>query len=206
VINQTACSAINHLLSGEDWARARLAPHAGKTVTLTIGGVDFRFVVLDTGMLAEPAAAVEGGSAAEPASATLTITMSAGSLLAAARREEGALKNVEVRGDADLAQAVMFLVANLRWDVEEDLARLIGDIAAHRMVSETKNLFAWEADARARFAKSAGEYLTGEAAVLADAASVDGFLSGVDRLRDDTARLEKRIAALATGNTGRKAR
>jgi ubiquinone biosynthesis protein UbiJ len=202
LINQTACSAINHLLAGEDWARQKLAPHAGKLTILKVGGVDFRFLIQNTGLLSEPAGASEGEPGTEPA---LTITMSPGSLLAVARRDEGALKNVEVRGDADLAQAVMFLVGNLRWDVEEDLARVIGDIAAHRMVSDAKSLIAWEADARARFARSAGEYLTAEAAILADAATVDGFLAGVDRLRDDTARLEKRIAALGPGRAGKKA-
>ena len=153
-------------------------------------GLDLRFGIEASGLLAASAA----GAGIEP---TLTIALPPRSLLDAARGDEAALKNVDVRGDAELAQMVLFLVGHLRWDAEEDLSRVIGDIAAHRLMSDAKALLAWERDARSRLAQSAGDYLTAEAGVLAAAGRIEDFAGGVDRLRDDTARLEKRLARLA---------
>ena len=48
--------------------------------------------------------------------------------------EEAAFREVEMQGDAELAQEISFLARHLTWDVEEDLSRVVGDIAAHRVV------------------------------------------------------------------------
>jgi ubiquinone biosynthesis protein UbiJ len=39
---------------------------------------------------------------------------------------------IRIEGDVQLAAEINWLVDNVRWDVEEDLARLIGDAPAHR--------------------------------------------------------------------------
>jgi ubiquinone biosynthesis protein UbiJ len=192
VINNTFCVAVNHLLEGEAWARAKLENHAGKSVLIKVSELDFRFQIQPSGLIL----ALEPDPAREH---SLAISLPPASLLAAARGEEGALKKVDIHGDAELAQTVLFLVGNLRWDIEEDLAHLIGDIAAHRMVAEARSLLAWERDARARLALSAGEYLTVEAGILAAPAPIADFGSGVERLRGDAARLEQRVAGLAAG-------
>jgi ubiquinone biosynthesis accessory factor UbiJ len=36
-----------------------------------------------------------------------------------------------IAGDVQLAAEVNWLVDNVRWDVEEDLSRLVGDVPAH---------------------------------------------------------------------------
>lgn len=198
-INQTFCTAINHLLEAEDWAREKTRAHAGKTASIQTAGLDLRFSIEASGLLAP--LPTDADAATEPA---LVIALPPRSLLDALRGDEAALKNVDVRGDAELAQTVLFLVGHLRWDVEEDLSRLIGDIAAHRLVSDFKNLLAWERDARSRLAQSAGDYLTAEAGILAAAAPIEGFAADVDRLRDDTARLEKRLARIEPGQAGSK--
>jgi ubiquinone biosynthesis protein UbiJ len=41
---------------------------------------------------------------------------------------------VQVEGDAALAGDVQWLVANLRWDIEADLADVIGPMAAHELM------------------------------------------------------------------------
>jgi ubiquinone biosynthesis protein UbiJ len=212
VIKLPACSAINHLLEGEEWARSRLKAHQGKTALIKAGGTDFGFRILDSGLieLAEtgnPSGpgtdAVENAQKDAVSLPALTITLPPASLLAVVRGEEGALKNVDVRGDADLAQTVLFLVANLRWDVEEDLARLIGDIAAHRLVTDVRAALAWERDARARFAASVGDYLTTEAEVLTATEPIASFAHDVTVLSDELARLEQRLARLHVGNAGK---
>jgi ubiquinone biosynthesis protein UbiJ len=199
VINNTFCAAVNHLLEGEAWARAKLESHAGKSVLIKVSDLDFRFQIQPSGLI----------TALEPDPArdhSLTISLPPAALLAMVQGKDGALKNVDIHGDAELAQAVLFLVSNLRWDAEEDLSRLIGDIAAHRIVADARALLTWERDARSRLAASAGEYLTTEAEILAAAAPIADFGAEVDRLRDDATRLQQRVAALAAKRSAGKSR
>jgi ubiquinone biosynthesis accessory factor UbiJ len=194
VINQTISAAINHLLAAETWAREKLLAHAGKTAVIRVAAFDFCFAVGASGLV-EPVPV--------PAEPQLEVRLAPASLVAALRGEESALKSAEIRGDAEFAAAVLFLVKNLRWDFEEDLSRVVGDIASHRLVADAKSLLAWERDARGRLAVSVGEYLTQESESLVAPAAVDAFVADVDRLRDDAARLEKRMRQLvAAGGSG----
>ena len=61
----------------------------------------------------------------------------------------GKVPPVSIEGDVQLAAELGWLAENLRWDVEEDLSRLIGDASAHalagaarRLVSELKHFVA----------------------------------------------------------------
>lgn len=200
MIDRPLSAAINHLLEAESWARERLRPHAGKSAVIRVRSLEFSFVVDASGLIAHGS---DTAPAAEPA---LEVSLAPSSLVAALRGEESALKSAEIRGDADFATAVLFLVKNLRWDFEEDLSRLVGDIAAHRLVADARNLLAWEHEARGRFAASMGAYLNQEGEILAPPAAVDTFAAEVDRLRDDVARLEKRMQHLThAANPRRKA-
>jgi ubiquinone biosynthesis accessory factor UbiJ len=40
---------------------------------------------------------------------------------------------VDIQGDVQLAAEVAWLVDNVRWDVEEDLSRVVGDATAHTL-------------------------------------------------------------------------
>lgn len=188
MFNQTVAAAINHLLGGEAWAQDKLRGHAGKSALIHVGPVDIRLRATASGTV-EPVVA--------DATPELEVRLAPDSLMAALRGEESALKSAEIHGDADFAADVMFLAKNLRWDAEEDLSKLVGDIAAHRLMRDAQKFVAWERDARGRLAASLGEYLTDEGEVLAAPAAVDQFVADVDRLRDDTARLDKRLQRLA---------
>jgi ubiquinone biosynthesis protein UbiJ len=187
VFDQTVTVALNHLLEQETWAQDKLRNHAGKSALIQVGPFDVHLLATASGRV-EPA-----GADAAP---ELEVRLDPGSLMAAWRGDDAALKGAEIHGDADFAADVMFLAKNLRWDAEEDLSKLVGDIAAHRLMTETQKFFSWERDARARLAVSLGEYLTDESEVLAAAALVEQFVADVDRLRDDAARLEKRLQRL----------
>ena len=49
---------------------------------------------------------------------------------------------VKIEGDVQLAAEIGWLADNLRWDVEEDLSRLIGDAPAHTLVSAARQMLA----------------------------------------------------------------
>ncbi len=181
-------AALNYLLEGEPWARARLAPYAGELMELRAPPLPaLRFCVVADGRLA-PAPA--------DAAASLRITIGPGALAAASRGEEHLLRAVDVSGNAGLAAEVMFLVRHLRWDVEEEAAKLVGDAAAHRLAGMAREVAAWHADAVRRLAEGLVDYAAEEKRVLVKRDELDEVSAAHAQLRDGLERLAKRIERL----------
>jgi len=180
------CFLLNRLLAAEPWARLRLAPFAGETLELRAPPLPaLRLRILAGGT-------VEAGDA-EPG---LTMTFKPEVLAALMRGEEHVMRAVEVRGNDKLATQVLVLTRHLRWDAEEALSRVVGDVAAHRLADAGRALAAWHEDAARRLAAAFGDYLTDEKQLLARRAELDALGESVARLRDAIARLDKRIERL----------
>ena len=127
----------------------------------------------------------------------VTIRLTPGLLLRLAARDEAAWREIEAAGDADFATAINHVARNLRWDVEEDLSRVFGDIAAHRMAESGRTLRRWGEQALENTGRSFAEYWTEEQPLIAGARDLEAFNRAVDEVRDDVARLEKRLALFA---------
>jgi len=184
------CFLLNQLLAREGWARLRLAPFAGETLELRAPPLPaLRFAIL-------PGGTVEAGGAAGDEKPGLTMTLKPELLPALARGEEHALRAVEVEGDAKLAAEVLLLARHLRWDVEEDLSRLIGDPAAHRVAEAARAFAAWHLDAAQRLAAALADYATEEKQLLARRAELERLAESIAGLRDAIARLDKRVERL----------
>lgn len=180
--------ALNHLLNAEAWARDKLKPYAGQCVEFRSPPLPaLRLDILDTGLLR---------AAAQDAAPNLVVTIGPGALPAMLRGEDALLREIGIEGNADLAGTVQYLFRHLRWDLAEDLSQVFGDVLAQRMVSEGKRFAAWNREAAEKLAQNFAEYWTEERPLLARPAEVRQFLADVDQLRDDLARLEKRIEAL----------
>jgi ubiquinone biosynthesis protein UbiJ len=176
----------NQLLEREGWARQRLAPFAGERVELRAGLLPaLRFTIISGGK-------VEAGGEAP----TLTVSLKPGALAALARGEEHLMREVEVSGNAELAAAVLLLARHLRWDFEEDLSAVIGDVAAHRVAQAARDFAAWQVDAARRVAGSLADYAADEKRVLVRRAEMASLSSGVAGLRDALERLAKRVERL----------
>jgi ubiquinone biosynthesis protein UbiJ len=177
---------LNRLLAAEPWARQRLSLFAGEALELRAPPLPtLRLSIVEGGM-------VEAGGG-EP---TLVMTAKPELLAALGRGEEHALRAVVVEGNAKLAAEVLVLARHLRWDAEEDLARVIGDVAAHRIAQAGRAFAAWHLDAAARLAGALADYATDEKQLLARRAELERLADSVARLRDAIARLDKRIARL----------
>jgi ubiquinone biosynthesis protein UbiJ len=189
MIERGAVAGLNHLLAQQPWAAERLRTFAGQSVEFRCPPFpDLRLRILDDGLL-DPAR----GEAAS----TLVVKLKPGALPFLLARDEAVLKEVEIEGSADLASTVQYLFRHLFWDLEEDLSRFFGDILAHRLVSQGKAFAAWQREAATRLAENLVEYWTEEQILLARPADVEKLCRDVDTLRDDAARLEKRIERLA---------
>jgi len=99
--------------------------------------------------------------------------------------------DVSIRGDAEIAQKFRELAMLLKPDVEEELARLIGDTPAHQATSFGRR-------AARTGVRNVAEYLAHETGDLVPRAEAEDFYRGVERLREDLDRLEARTRIIET--------
>ena len=115
---------LNHVLMQEDEAQSRLMRQAGKVLHAQWRGFTLRVTPTRAGLLE---VLPQSGT---PADLTLTISEESPFQLV-----QTALKGdkppVHIAGDVQFAAEINWLVEHVRWDIEEDLARLVGDAPAH---------------------------------------------------------------------------
>lgn len=193
VIESGLVAALNHLLAREAWARDKLAPHAGEVVELRFAPwPPLRLAIAGGGLAARP----------EPEAApTLTLAARPGFLAALARAateggDEHLMRAVDISGNARLATDLLELLRYLRWDAEEDLSRVFGDVIAHRLVGTARDFAAWQSDAAKRLAQTTADWAIEERRWVIARPEFDDFARDVATLRDDLARLEQRLARL----------
>jgi ubiquinone biosynthesis protein UbiJ len=180
-------AAINHLLAQEAWARTALAMHAGKEACIDASTVALRLRVTADGM-------VEAGN--EDAVANVTIRVKLADLPLIAQNRERAFSYVKIEGDAEFANTISQLAKGLRWEAEYDLERIVGPIAANRLVDGAKSVFEAARAGQQKLAENVAEYFLEEKPLLIRPAMVEEYAGEVNRLRDDVERTAKRIAKL----------
>jgi len=184
---QTALSALNHVLRQQEWARDRLRAHAGRTVRIIVAsplgpvGTDAR--IADDGTLAV--------ATVDAPTVTLTLTPSLDALFGALRDgPRGLTGALKVEGDVMLAAAVGEIAQHLRWDIEEDLSRAVGDRLAYR-IGETARAGVRSADdLRARLETGLRQFLVDEDRLVVGRGEWSALSESVRALEQAVARLE----------------
>jgi ubiquinone biosynthesis protein UbiJ len=179
-------AAINHLLIRQPSLQATLATHAGKTACIDAGLFDLRLRVAADGLLED------GGNE----NASVTIRVKPADLPQILANRERAFSFVKIEGDADFANTISQIANTLRWEAEEDLAPLVGDIAAVRLVQTAQTTLAGMQSTAKKMSENMAEYLLEENPLLLRRQVADEFAEQVATLRDDAERLAKRIAML----------
>jgi len=126
---------VNHVIAAEPVAVERLRPHAGRCIQLHFDAWPSLLPALPpTAFRVTPAGLVEwcdDDVAAEP---DLRVGIDASNpALAMAQALTGTRPKVEVAGDAAFATDLNWLFDNLRWDVQDDLARVVGPAPAREI-------------------------------------------------------------------------
>lgn len=109
-----------------------------------------------------------------------------------------ALRDAEFKGDPALLQTLDKVFGDLNWDVEADLAPLIGDSAAHRAITTGRDVLRTVRQAAVSLQGNVSEYIVEEIELMARKVDVNRFNREVDALVDEVARLEARIKRLET--------
>lgn len=176
-------SVLNRMLARETWARERLARFAGRTARFEAPPFALALKIAEGGVFAD----------AEGAEPEVTVGMDLASLPLALADPQATLRNVSLKGDADFAQELAFVLQNLRPEPEEELSRFIGDAAARRAVGLLRLSASHWRQLAERMLDSGAHYLITENPMLVARDEVGEFNEAVARLRDDVARLEKRV-------------
>lgn len=116
---------LNHILIQEKEATSRLARQTGRVVHLHWRSFAIKLIATPAGLL---------DRAPPEASADLVLAVTEESPLALAQAAlRGDKPAVRIEGDVQLAAEVNWLVDHVRWDVEEDLSRVMGDAPAYAL-------------------------------------------------------------------------
>ncbi len=114
---------LNHVLMQEPEAQARLRRQSGRVMLVQWRDMHLKLEATPAGLLdrSKPHARPD-----------LTLTIPEPSPIALAQGMlQGQRPTVSIEGDVQLAAEVNWLVEHVRWDQEEDLARIVGDAPAH---------------------------------------------------------------------------
>lgn len=123
---------LNHVLQQEPEAQARLKRQSGRVVEAHWRNFNVR-------LQSTPAGLLDLAPLTQLPDLQLTLTEESPFTLAqsALRGEKPA---VRIAGDVQLAAEVQWLVDHVRWDLEEDLSRIVGDAPAHTIGQMVRRL------------------------------------------------------------------
>lgn len=185
-------TALNALLSRQPTARTRLQRHAGKRLTLALPLLPIELAVDSDGRFAVPGPETE---ADELSGALPTLTLTPDPAALPKWLAGGTLGDLfRAEGDGLLAADIAHAVADFDWVLA--LRPYLGDMAASRVDRFIQGLAQWRTQAVEAAGRNLAEYAVHEARVLAEPHAAREFIAEVDRLREDTDRLEARLVLL----------
>lgn len=131
-VQHRAVLFLNHVLMQEPQAMERLARQRAR-----VAHVQWRSY--SVALLITPAGLLDLAPAGSTPDLRLEITETSPLSLAQAALR-GDKPTIRIEGDVQLAAEINWLVDHVRWDVEEDLARVIGDAPAHAVGSVARRV------------------------------------------------------------------
>ena len=186
-VKKLGIRGLNHVIRSESWAQQRLLRHAGAHLLVEAGALNIRLAIDEHGLF---------HLASADSQPDVTLTCPPDIVLRALIDHDRLFSSVKLGGSVDVAESLAFVFRNLKWDAEADLARIVGDIPAHRLSIIGRSLAHSLRSGWRNAAENLREYAVEEAGMLPAPADIARFGEAVNRLRDDVARLEKRLAQL----------
>ena len=159
-VQQRTVLFLNHVLMQEKAAMERLVRQKGRVARVQWRSFAMALVITPAGLLD-----LADADAVPDLQLEVTDTSPLALAQAALRGDKPAIR---IEGDVQLAADINWLVDNVQWDIEEDLARVIGDAPAHtvsqvaRKAAQTLRQFVGARAARGAAAADKGDSLSGE--------------------------------------------
>lgn len=192
MLTQAIENALNQNLGASLRARELCVALRGRRICIEVSGLSIRIGLESLGDSLRLVRDPDGEFAAELSGSPVNL------LALAAARSTRLLHSgaVRIRGDAELLEQYQELLRALGPDLEEELARLVGDLPAHHLARVAFGMLNFGRRAARTTVQNTFEYLAHESRDLVPSAEAEDFLAGVDRLREDVDRAAARLAAL----------
>ncbi|HLW26032.1 MAG TPA: hypothetical protein VKT22_16880 [Steroidobacteraceae bacterium] len=113
--------------------------------------------------------------------------------------ERDAPERVRIEGDAEVAARYRDLLSSARPELEEELARQLGDLPARGIARAVRAAGDFVRRTRRAARQDVAEYLTEESRTLVGRGELEEFFLEVDRVRERSDRIEARLARLELG-------
>ena len=188
----TVSLVLNHLIALQPLCQKRLQKEAGKRVLVSVAPVQLELQVTEQGFFQVD---LNTGDSDRRAVDT-HISMRWSDLAGSVGPPSSISRKAKVEGDMDFAQAISAVINDLSWDPERDLVKIIGDAQAVWVMNALSATGTSLKDVFTRFQNNLREYVVHEKSMTPTAGEFDEFCSDVNALRDELARLEKRIRTL----------
>lgn len=186
-------SVLNRNIAASSAARAACKRLEGKSLEVRIGLAPEHTLAALMFSCANERMAIAANSDA-PAAATLTGTPLAYLSMIGAQPESAMRSgSVRIEGDAEVAQAFRDLLKAAQPDFEEELSRVIGDVAAHQVGQLARGALGFGKRVANTFAQNVSEFLQEESRDVVTRIELDEFVDAVDKARDDVERAEARL-------------
>lgn len=196
----TAASDLVAELEGRSFAIDVAALSARCTLRCAAGRISVEPSVGGAGA----ARGASAGTAAHVPAASATLRATPLDLLRLLRSADVAsLKGTgaELSGSPEIAERFAKLLRLARPDLEELVARWIGDVPAHSLGRAARGAADWLRRAAEALRMNAAEFLQEESRVLPAALEAQAFYADVERLRDDVERAAARLARLESARS-----
>jgi len=197
IITATIETAFNRLLALDPETATQLAEMEGKIICLQLDGLSIKlylFPSADEVMILDDF----DGEADTTISGTPIALAKLG--MASDKQAEMFAGDVTINGDLKLGRKFNRIFASLDIDWEEQLSKVVGDMAARSFGNLTRSLFSWHDRNQHSMKLNVGEYLQEEVHYLPSKNEIDYFCKQVDTLRDDVSRFEARLQRLEHQN------
>lgn len=194
MIGRLFTSLLNQTLDAQPQLASRLQGFAGRQVRIALPGFAATLAVNAEGRLQQ--------AGREGAEAEIRIPLDA--LLEWQVDRLAARQRIQFDGDGEFVTLLADVLSLTHWDAEELLSRLVGDVAAHRILKvwrdrKEKTLDRWQ-----RLSESVSDYMQFETRLVVARPEIEHFNQQVDILRYQLARLEQRLHLLESGDVLRQ--
>lgn len=193
-------TALNHVVSLDPDTQQKLAALNGRSVQLHLRGPEIALAITVEDMRLKVGPPQDDNQ--------LKVAASPGSLLAMMfRRDDDGIApgKVEIAGDAELARRLEKLASKFAPDFEEAFARSFGDVLGVPLAKAVRKGLSHARETASHLTEDGADWLRDEARVAIAPGEVEGFLDGVDELRERSERLESRVQRLLQRVSGNAA-
>ena len=177
---------LNHVLAQNDWMSSRLKKFHDKTILIKISELSMFLKVNKQGLLEHI------GQVKDP---DASISMPIKSFINQIIQKKN--KGITIKGDIDLAKKVSEILQKTKWDVEEDLSKIVGDAAANRLGIMGGKFLNESKKVTISIAEAFKEYWEEEKPLIAKKTRVHQFLAEIDNISEDVERIEAKINNIA---------